>query len=311
MSNLAVEAENFVKSSAFRYGDATGFSINLCDGVTMPGRCSPSAYLDRLGLSELPEKVMVVCAGNGGLAIECFARGAKVVVAVEPRSRFSKGIQGVKRILEAQWRQKAEHGQALVWHPRWPTEGRDQGLKAFDLILWPEGVEEISTPKATFQALADCLAPGGKLVVELAHGNHGWVERINSWRPTGRAISDMAAAVFDSVPTKLGGRNATSKIYTMVLPGEVAPKADPKPKSAPKSAPKPKTKKIKKLEPLPKSVDPKPAPVAAEAPRYIHIDMAKEEPKVEEPEEPEVLIDDADDIKPEEKASKAPPAEGE
>jgi len=218
--NLAVEAENFVKSSAFRYGDATGFSINLCDGITLPGRCSPGAYLDRLGLGKLPEKVMVVCAGNGGLAVECFARGAKVVVAVEPRSRFNKGIQGVKRLLDAQWRQKGEHGLALIWHPHWPTVGRDQGLKNFDLILWPEGVEESSTPKATFQSLADCLATGGKLVVELALGKHGWVEKINSWRPTGHAVNEMAAAVFDGAPTRLGGRNATSKIYTLTLPME-------------------------------------------------------------------------------------------
>jgi len=221
MEAFVTDVQQFTKSSAYQFGDRTGFAINLSEGITLPGKCSPAGYLDSLGLDKLPEKVMVICAGNGGLAVECFARGAKQVVAVEPRSRFSHGVKGVARLLGTLWRLNKKHDCALVWHPHWPKVGRDQGLKDFDLILWPEGVEEITTPKSTFQAVADCLAPGGKLVVELAHGNHQWVEKINSWRPTGHAVNDMAEAIFDGKPTSTqAGRNATMRIYTLTLPGK-------------------------------------------------------------------------------------------
>ena len=133
---LAAETGKFVKSSAYQFGDRTGFSINLHERITLPGRCSPGAYLDALGLDKLPKKVMVVCAGNGGLAVECFARGAKQVIALEARPRYTQGLQGVQRLLEKLWRLQDKHDCDLIWLPRWPKTGRDQGVTDCDLILW-------------------------------------------------------------------------------------------------------------------------------------------------------------------------------
>lgn len=309
LADLSAEVARFVKSSAYQFGDRTGFCINLAEGVILPGKCSPSSYLDGLGLDKLPEKVMVICSGNGGLAVECFARGAKTVVAVEPRSRYNQGVQGVKRLLDTLWRLEKKHDRALLWHPHWLKVGKDQGFKDFDLILWPEGVEEVTTPKETFQAVVDCLAPGGRLMVELTHGTHQWVDKINSWRPTGHAVNEMAEALFGGRPTKSNGRSATSKIYTLTLPGkkkaekkaepkskkEPGKKPAPKPKveekkTAPEPKPEPKTEEapVRKPEaPLPpppakveiKDSEPKEEPkLDAEAPRHVHVDLAKEKP---------------------------------
>ena len=222
---LATEVEQFIKSSSYQFGDRTGFSVKLTPVLTLPGRCDPGAYLDLLGLDKLPERVMVICGGNGGLAVECFSRGAKQVVVLESRTRFNKGIQGVKRLLDTYWRLENIQDCVLEWQPNWPRMGRDGGHQNYDLILWPEGVDEITTPRATFQAVADCLAPGGRLIVELAHGTHQYVEKINSWRPTGHAVNDMAEDVFGERPTtKIGGRGATMQIYTLTLPRDA--KAD-------------------------------------------------------------------------------------
>jgi SAM-dependent methyltransferase len=285
MEAFAEEAKRFAKSSAYQFGDRTGFGVNLSESVRLPGKCSPSDYLDTLGLDKLPKKVLVICAGNGGLAVECFARGAKQVIALEPRTRFANGVQGVKRLLDTLWRLEETFDCDLSWQPNWPKVGRDQGLKNFDLILWPEGVEEITAPKATFQSVADCLAPGGRLIVELIHGTHQWVEKINSWRPTGHAVVDMSDEVFGGPPTaKTGGRSATSKIYTLTLPGKKAAPAKPKPKAKP--APK-KIAPKDDLAPETKAEAPAPAPSETKAPEpEVKVETEAPEVKVETEETP-------------------------
>ena len=43
--SFADEVKAFVKSSAYQYGDRTGFSVNLAPGCTLPGKCNYYAVL--------------------------------------------------------------------------------------------------------------------------------------------------------------------------------------------------------------------------------------------------------------------------
>jgi hypothetical protein len=224
---LASEAERFVKSSAYRFGDRTGFAVQLHESISLPGNNSAADYLDKLGLESVPERVAVVCPGNGGLVAECFTRGAKFVLALEPRPRFNAGLQGVFDLLDKVWQLEETNDLSHAWVEEWWPQIDQDGYTDFDLILWPEGVEEITTPKAIFQGLADLLLPGGKLIVELSVGNRPWVEKINSWRPSKEAVLDMSKEIFDGETLdEQAGRNDTARIYTLILPGKAAEVAE-------------------------------------------------------------------------------------
>ena len=219
----------FAKSSGYRHGDRTSFAVRLNEETTLIGSCSAEKYLDDLGLKTLPARVMVVCPGNGGLIAECYRRGAKYVVAVEPRARFRAPLQRVLELLSEAWRLDDVQDLSHRVETAWPLLDRERGYKDFDLILWPEGVEEITTPKAIFQGLADCMNPGAKLFVEITLGRHNWVDRINSWRPRGEAVKAMAQEIFDGGPDSTApGRNALSRVYGLSLPGSPVTKKQTK-----------------------------------------------------------------------------------
>ncbi len=270
---LAVEAKQFARSSSYQYGDRTSFGVRLTNEILLPGKCSAAKYLDDLGLDKVPERVMVVCPGNGGLVTECFLRGAKFVLVCETRPRFEQGIQGVLRLLTTAWRLENKH---KLTHQRiddWPEVGREQGFADMDLILWSEGVDEITFPKKIFRGVADCLSPGGRLIVEINHGTNKWVEEINSWRPNGHAVLDMVDEIFGTPPETSAGRLSTSRIYTLTLPGKAPAKKK-------KKKPAAKKKKKKKKKPALKKVGPaRPLPLGEpkldpEAPRHVHVDLA-------------------------------------
>ena len=248
---LAREAEKFAKSSAYRFGDPLGFSVCLHKDVTLPGKESPALYLDSLGLKKLPEKVMIVCPGNGGLAAECFRRGAKNVIALEPRDRFHEPLKQVFALLSKGWmlENKRKFSRRIVVD--WPlSDGAQEQNGNQDLILWPEAVEEFTLPKAIFNSLGACLAEGGKLIVELMHGRHAWVERINSWKPDSDAISTMAQDVFGRHWTgKQPGRRSGRAIYTLEK-AKVPEATEPAKKTRKKKKKKKKaTKKVTKKAP--------------------------------------------------------------
>jgi hypothetical protein len=275
---ILAEAKKFSRSSAYKSGDRTSFSVRLHESITLHGKCSPSDYLDKLGLTTVPAQVMIICPGNGGLIAECFERGAKHVIAMEPRPRFQSGLQGVMRLLGDFWRVENKQGLNCQRIPAWPLPGKDRGFKNVPLVLWPEGMDEITRPKVIFQGLADVLAPGGKLVVELALGKHGWVDKINSWRPSAQALAEMSKEFFDG-PWEgvIAGRSDTRRIYSFVMPG----KTEPAPVK--KAAKKKKKKAAKKAAPAP-APEPKPEPApepkaAPEAPRELHLDL--DAPKAE------------------------------
>lgn len=214
MSTLASEAKAFAKSSGYRFGDATSFTVGIHEDIILPGRCSPQDYLDDLGLKTVPTRVMVVCPGNGGLVAECYKRGANHVTLLEPRTRFHATLERVTDLLAQGWLLDEKKGLTYDIVTKWEFED----LELHDLILWSEGVEDTTQPKVVFTGLAANLSPAGSLVVEIVHGRSGWVERINSWRPSEDGIRDMADEIFGGEwISKQDGRIANRTIYTLKM----------------------------------------------------------------------------------------------
>lgn len=223
------EARAFERSSTYRYGDRTAFSIRLAPDVVLRGPNSAAAYLDSLGLETLPEQVMIVCPGNGGLVTECYLRGAKRVITVETRTRFQRTLRTVMRLQEQLWATQGTDDLSYRLVDRWEQVSENDGFRDVDLILWPEGLEEITHPKKTFAALASALNPGGKLFVEVQHGKHKWVEKINSWRPSEHAMLDMCKEVFGQRwDENLTGRHGQSSSCVVVSKKGKPAKATPK-----------------------------------------------------------------------------------
>jgi len=282
---LVDEARTFERSSGFRYGDRLGFSIGLCEGLMLKGATSAGAYLDSLGLDKLPDRVMVVGPGNGGLVTECYNRGAKRVIAVETRHRFQATLQRVLKLQESAWAINEVEGCSYRIVSRWEQVRENDGFKDVDLILWPEGLREITAPKEIFRILSTALNPGGKLVVEVQHGRHKWVEKINSWQPSEHAIVDMSKEIFGGPwATKAPGRNGqASSVVTLVQPGKKAPKKAAKAKApAPKKAAakaKPKKKAWTPSSPAQPVADDEPVVLLDEAPEPLKKKAKKKKTK--------------------------------
>lgn len=254
------EAERLAASSVYRYGDAGSFSVPVCSGVDLPGSESPLLYLDMVGCQTVSGRVLVLAPGNGGLAAACLARGAGEVVVVEYRARFQGPVDVVLALVAKgrhQVDQKDTHYRSLDSFPG--GEDWSESLGKFDLVLWAEGVDEVTEPKRVLKGVASCLAPGGKVVMEVYHGNNEWVEQINSWRPTGDAMLRAAQESFGGVWTgKLPARRANGRIYTLTSKQKKAEK-----KAVP---PKPAAKKVAPKSPAPKKMTP---PKKEEAPKTV------------------------------------------
>ena len=241
---LVHEAEKLTKSSGYRYGDLTSFSVYIAEGVDLPGLSSPADYLDHLGLKSLPVRVLVVGPGNGGLVAECLHRGAKEVIALESRDRFRGTLVQVLALLAKGLQVEQKTGLIFRIYPNFPTTTDQQrSLGKFDLILWPDGCEEITEPRAVFSGLSACLAQDAKFYVEIWHGRDGWADRVNSWHPTTDAMLVAVTSCFgQSWLNIIAGRNDTRRIYVLANkvakeepnePPKVVPKAPPPPPLAP------------------------------------------------------------------------------
>ena len=260
---LQQEAEKLTKSSAFRYGDATSFSVPLAQGVSLPGTSSPADYLTLLDLKEVPARVLVVGAANGGIVAELLKRGAKEVIAIETRDRFHNSLPAVLGLLAKGLQAEEKKGLAFRIFPDLPvTEDQQKTLGLFDLILWPEGSDEVTEPKKVLQGLAACLSPTGKLYAEILHGSHGWSDRINSWRPNMDAMIEASQVVFGKAWDNVhAGRGETRRIYA--LSHAKRPEA-PKPEEPKVEAPKPEAPKAP--APAPTKIISKAQPKAAPKP---------------------------------------------
>jgi hypothetical protein len=281
--------------------------VPICSGVTLPGNEIPEAYLDMMGVPEV-KRAMVVCPGNGGLVAALLARGAEEVVALEFRSRFHDALEAVLILVSKGLRAEEKEGRYKIVRTI-PEEENDLGQ--FDLIIWTEGVEEITRPKATFRALSKLVGPGGKMIVEVYHGKHEWVDRINSWKPSGDAFLKMGMECFGKCWTdKRPSRREGGRIYVLEMENAKALKEaiakderEEKKKTAAKKRPTPVKKEEKKTEepapvkkkeekapekkpaPKPKSekkeAPPPPPPPPAEKPTPAKKPAAKTEKKVE------------------------------
>jgi len=248
MTAIKREAEKFAGSSMYRYGDAGSFRVPISPGVELPGSESPLLYMDRIGCSAVSGRILVIAPANGGLVSACFARGATEVVAIEYRTRFHGVIDTVLQLVA---KGRSVDGKTTNWRVLSGLPGGDdwsEQLGQFDLVVWAEGVDEISEPKRIFKGVASCVAPGGKLIAEVYHGSNNWVDRINSWRPTGDAMLEAAQECFGACWThKLPARRGNGMIYNLTKKAkaaEVAPKKVEPKKETPEVAPK-------KVEPTP------------------------------------------------------------
>jgi hypothetical protein len=266
-------------SSAFRFGDATTFDVCfLRHEVELPGKCNAADYLK--GLKQrlrvlVPEggRVAVVCPGNGGLIPELLMAGAAEVLAIEPRPRYHDALERVVPLLGA-----VHEGSSVTTFRAWPKPGLGKMLRAFDLIIWSEGLEECLHPAASLGTVASLLAPGGTFVIEVVHGEQGApLPILNSWRPTKEAWDAFFSDTFgDGDYSLTHGRAAGRYIYRVRLGGELQAKGPELAKPVP-LPPHPRSKETDEL--AAKAEQPEPVPDTLPAfPREPEPALAKPAP---------------------------------
>jgi SAM-dependent methyltransferase len=288
---LKAAVERLKDSSHFASGDPTTFSVTfLRHELELPGPSDPERYLDlckrkfQLEIADGAE-VAVVCPGNGGLCAEAFLAGAKRVLAIEPRPRFADAIDKVMAHLQA-----VEPERDSRTFRAWPQPTHGNVIDKFDLIFWPEGLEETTTPLAILESVLKLLKPQGALVVEVMHGQQDVpsTPTINSWRPTRAAFVQVGCELTgEKMLPEVPGR--TGRTIYLLLPGGEIPKATPKkpdPLPAFPRDPDPKvvysTKKEAPTVPPPApSEDSLPAPAPTAAKKRV-VKKSKPKPKADD-----------------------------
>jgi len=232
LKQLTATVESLKNSSAFRMGDPTTFSVSILeDELSLPGPADPEVYgkLLKNKLSVVVAKgdrVIVMCAGNGGLAAWALEQGAAEVLAVEPRYRFDQILEPVVAALDE------VHEEAVVRSFRsWPFPSNAESLGQFDLILWPEGLHECPQPALVMEAMADLLKPTGVMAIEVTHGQHAVSrDKVNAFYPSEDAWNGLVRSLTGELPSaETHGRAEKRMIYRIgrqITVGKV--KADPK-----------------------------------------------------------------------------------
>ena len=252
-------------SSAFRHGDASTFAVTfLRHTAELPGPADPQRYLqvikNKLGpLVSEDDSVAVVCPGNGGLVAEVLLAGAEQVIAIEPRPRFHGAIDQVCALL------RSTHERVDVrTNMGWPSPKSSIG--PFDLIFWPEGLDECRDPAAAMKSLLGCLRSDGLLCVEVTHGENTKGEPpLNSFRPTEETWAGLLEQLGTEVAMQTPGRAQRRVVYRIDGGAAPKPKVKPKPKVVPPA-------------PVPKAA-PKPPPPPAKAPAPKAVEKPVSEPK--------------------------------
>lgn len=197
--------KTFKHSSSFTPGDPFSFSIDFGNGASLPGKYDPAEYISRLGVDVVGKNVLVVCPGNAGLAVECVKGCASTVVILEPRIVYHRALGPI-----------SEFATEVVGASF--SQRRDEKLvEMFDIVLWSEGLDEVSGPKGLLQKVLDSMRQGGSLYVEVNHGHQTALQdSVNSWRPTKEAFQTSLAALADlEFVSELQGRSQTRTIYTI------------------------------------------------------------------------------------------------
>lgn len=201
-TSISDEVTTFQQSSAFTPGDPFSFKIDISESVSLPGKFDSQEYVNGLS-TPVNGRAAVVCPGNGGLCVELLRRGANEVVAIEPRNQFWRSLEAINGF------NAAVNGKRFAIDHQFPKESR------FDLIIWPEGLDELRDPMTPLTSALDRLAPGGTLFIELTHGNQGpSPEHANSWRPTQGSFEETIEKLSGySLRGSWTGRNSTRGIY--------------------------------------------------------------------------------------------------
>jgi hypothetical protein len=267
-------------ASKFRHGDPHTFAIPFLPlEVELPGASDPDAYLTKLrnkfGLDLTDKRCLVVGAGNGGLCAALMNLGAKEVVAAEDRDRFHGALDEVISLLGSL------HEFNPLTYRSWPSTGCEGSLGQFDLIFFPESLEECRVPCETLETICRLLTSDGALFVEVQHGGQAVLkDPVNSFRPSEEAFEAMLKEITGHEPLgKIRGRAQNRFIYKTARTHQIG-RAKAKP-----PAPLPTMPKEKK----PSAPPPPPAPPAPKAaPKPKPAPKPEDEPVVIVPDEPEV-----------------------
>ena len=259
MSDLPGYIQKFVRSSAYRFGDSTSFKIYIDENrkALMPGRHDPHEYLNQIGVGQITGSAAVICPGNGGLLSELIYRGAEEVYGFEPRTVFTKTLEGVLSIIG----KTSEY--TVTTKDKWPRIGECEGK--FDLILWPEGLDISITPHSIFTNILKMLSPQGVLFIELCLGlntDHNPKE-VNRWMPTNQAFREFIRNIDPNAVVESAGigrldRRVIYKIsndeVVVIIdePEKATPKKKNKKKKNTKSSKKTNTKSLDKTSAIAK-----------------------------------------------------------
>ena len=233
MTDLPGYIQQFVRGSSYRFGDNTSFKIYIDKerSAAMPGRHDPRDYLDQLGVGSFNGNAAVICPGNGGLVADLIYRGAKEVYAFEPRTVFTKGLEGVLSII----RETSEY--TVTTKEGWPKKGECEGK--FDLIIWPEGLDLSVNPHAVFSNVLYMLSEEGVLFIELCQGlnTNSNPEKINRWMPTSLAFQEFIKGIDPSLTIEETGNGRLDRrvIYKINADLVVIVDDDPAIESQPES----------------------------------------------------------------------------
>ena len=214
VTTLKEQAESLASSSKFTGGNKFSFKVTLDDEVSLPGRFDAAKYLDDLDIKDLTGlTVVVVCAGNGGLIAESVKRGAKLVLSCEPRYHYHKALPSVLSMIVK------PKGSQVGYLPSWP-----RGDEKADLVIWPDGLQDSTTPRAIIRKILSSLKEGGVAYIEAVIGILGKpAGSVNAWRPTEAALEGtIQEEAKDFGIEKVGpGRADNRSIYRVSVPSYV------------------------------------------------------------------------------------------
>lgn len=206
-NGLKDQVDNFRRTNAFTPGDAGSFSIPLVRGqVELPGKYDPAPYLDKLEIKS-PKRVAVMFAGSGGLCVEAINRGATNVWAVEPRNNYVKALTVISDMVS----QVKGYGFSTAVNL---NEFADFA-GTFDTVIWSEGLEQLKNPVVTLEGSWKLVAPGGKLFMEVVHGEQGIpTGSINRWTPKEAVFAELLKTLVGDASVRIvNGRLQRRLIY--------------------------------------------------------------------------------------------------
>jgi hypothetical protein len=260
LAQLKEATDKLIDSSIYRYGDASSFKVPFLRlEVELPGPRDPQKWIETLENKldfqiEKGQSVMVVGAGNGGLAAEAVLQGAGSVLAVEQRPRYHGALNEVIRLISEC------HGVEAATFLKWPSGNALKDLGKWDLILFPEGLDECTHPGQVFHDLCSLLSPDGRMFVEVTHGAQNYLpDPVNSFRPKREAwFKFVEETTGKPIALETPGRAKGRVLYGIGASGAIR-KPKPKPPAPLPTFPKP----VKPAAVKPKSFT---APVVKDAP---------------------------------------------